>query len=212
LQTVSDAKVLSMPQLLVSANVEESKVESKDQQPTAQRNLSNGTGGGGSTDVISFGQYVDAGTKLTIKKPQIGPGNSIRMGLDIELSSFTGEATDTLPPPIQKNNIITEVQVPANMTVVVGGVVVDSKRKTVKKIPLLGDIPLFGALFSDQGSTDIKTTLYVFITPKILRDQTFQDHKLISSGPLKATELSDGMPGYKPVIVEFSEIKEEPAK
>lgn len=206
LQTVTDAKVLSSPQLLVDANAKESSVESNDSQPTQTRTLGNN----GNQDAIGFGGYEKAGTKLVVKEPRVGTGDTVQMTVEVELSSFTGSATDTLPPPKSENNIKSQVQVPANMTCVIGGVVVDSRRNTVTKIPLLGDIPLLGALFSDQGHTDTKTTLYVFLTPRVLRSATFDDVPLITSGPMKTVGLDPRTPEFKPVLVDFVSVTENP--
>lgn len=204
IQTIAETKVLSSPQLLVDANAEESSVESNAEQPTATRSL----GTSGSQDTVSFGGYTKAGTKLTIKKPQIGPGNSVRMGVEVELSSFTGDATATLPPPKVTNNVKSQVQVPANMTCVIGGVVVDSKSNSNSKIPLLGDIPILGALFSDQSHTYNKTTLYIFLTPRVLRDEKFGDTRLISNGPMKLVGIKPDIPPLVPGTVEFIDIRE----
>ena len=205
LRTVIDTRVLSSPSLLVDANTEEASVESKEEQPTAQRNLSNSANEG---DSISFGGYEEAGTKLTVKKPQIGPGDSVGMEIDVELSSFTGTGTENLPPPKNTNNIISKVQVPANMTIVIGGVVIDTNRDTVDKIPLLGDIPFLGFLFQDQSRIKSKTTLYVFITPRVQRDERFQDMVLLTKPAISTAGLTPGMPEMKPVLVDFLQINE----
>lgn len=205
LRTVVDTRVLSSPSLLVDANTEEAIVESKEEQPTATRNLATSNQGG---DSISFGGYEEAGTKLTVKKPQIGPGDSVGMEIDVELSSFTGTGTETLPPPKNTNNISSKVQVPANMTIVIGGVVIDTNRDTVDKIPLLGDIPFLGFLFQDQSRIKSKTTLYVFITPRVQRDERFQDTILLTKPAMTAAGLTPGIPEMKPVLVDFFEIRE----
>jgi type II secretory pathway component GspD/PulD (secretin) len=205
LQTVTDTRVLSRPQLLVDANTEEASVEANSAQPTATRTLSDNS----TSDAIGFSGYETAGTKLTIKEPRIGPGDSVQMQIDVELSNFSGESpSPELPPPKNENFIKSQVQVPANMTVVVGGVVVDTKRKTTDKIPLLGDIPLLGALFSSFNNVDDKTTLYVFITPRVLRDERLGDPKLLSAGPMREAGLEDRLPPMTPVMVDFVEIHE----
>jgi type II secretory pathway component GspD/PulD (secretin) len=205
LRTVTEARVLSTPSLTVDANTEEASIESNDEQPTATRTAGNSNV---AQDVVSFGGYEKAGTKLVIKKPQISPGDGVRMEIEVELSSFTGSATDTLPPPKLTNNIKSQVQVPANMTVVIGGVVVDSNRDTVDKIPLLGDLPFLGFLFQDQNRAKNKTTLYVFITPRVQRDPKYGDVSLYTRPAMKAVGISPLVPEMKPVLVDFLEIKE----
>lgn len=207
LQTQTDSRVVSAPKLLVDANAEESSVESNEEQPTSQTNVANSSGG---NNIVSFGGYEKAGTKLVVKKPQIGPGDAVRMEVEVELSSFTGAATADLPPPKFTNNIKSQVQVPANMTVVIGGVAVNTKRNTTDKIPLLGDIPLFGALFQSQSKFKSDTTLYVFLTPRVQRDPKFGDASLFSKSALKAAGLDPTVPPMQPVLVDFIEITQTP--
>ncbi len=184
----SDTRVIANPQLLVDDN-EEAEVVSLDRQPTST--ISRGTSG--QQDIVTAGEYAEAGTTLRVT-PQISSGGYLRLKYDIELSSFTGEGVvvggTTLPPPQQKNNIKSaSITIPSNFTVVVGGIVVDTNSKTIAKIPLLGDIPILGYLFGDHRDRDSKTVLYVFLTPRILRDPTFQDLAILSEGPQKAVLL-----------------------
>jgi type IV pilus assembly protein PilQ len=55
-------------------------------------------------------------------------------------------------------------------TVVIGGVFTQDTGDTTGKVPLLGDIPLFGWLFKSNSKNDNKSELLIFITPKIMQD------------------------------------------
>jgi len=55
---------------------------------------------------------------------------------------------------------------------VIGGMIGDSTQLGTYKVPLLGDIPILGWLFKSRSSSREKTNLYVFITPRIIRNQT----------------------------------------
>ncbi len=50
-----------------------------------------------------------------------------------------------------------------------GGLLDDNERRTIQKVPLLGDIPVIGELFKSRGKSHVKTNLMVFIRPTILR-------------------------------------------
>lgn len=199
----TNAKIMSTPQLLVNDN-EEAEIVSLDQQPTTT------TSQGQTTTETSFGGYEEAGTTLKIT-PQISEGGYMRLAYEITLSSFTGSATTTgnavIPPPRQENTVRSEsVTVPTDATIVVGGIVVDSDRETIVKIPLLGDIPILGLLFRDTNTQSSKTTLYVFITPTILRDPTFADLRLLTRGPAaKSGVAPDGLPPVQPESIEVLE-------
>jgi hypothetical protein len=93
--------------------------------------------------------------------------------------------------------------VPHDSTVVVGGLVVNTKTKSVAKVPLLGDIPLFGLLFQDRSTGSRQTVLYIFLTPKILRDPNFLDAYLLTKGPQSRVELDPDIPVMMPTTVEI---------
>jgi general secretion pathway protein D len=177
---------------------EEATIASIRQEPTTTTSL--GGGGEGSRDVTSFGGYEDAGTTLTVT-PRISEGGYLRLEYEVQLSAFDGTGSDGIPPPKIENNVASSASLPTDFTIVVGGIEVDTKRKTVVKVPLLGDIPLFGHLFRDTNKNDATTRLYVFITPKIMRDETFDDLRLLTRGPYAKSELEDPLPGFEPSVI-----------
>jgi general secretion pathway protein D len=196
LQNNTDTRILSTPQILVDDN-EEAGISSVDKQPTTQSSVST------STTLQSFGGYEEAGTTLTVK-PTISEGGYLRLKYETKLSSFTGTGTNGIPPPKQENTVSADsVTVPSDMTVVIGGLILSSKSKTIIKVPLLGDIPLIGQLFRDDNRNDRQTTLYVFLTPRILRDPTFADLRLLTKGPQASSHLPDDLPPLKAAAIEI---------
>jgi len=192
----TDTRILSTPQLLVDDN-EEASIASVDQQPTTTTTQTTGN-----PIQTSFGGYEDAGTDFIVT-PHISSGGYMRLEYEIKLSSFTGTGSNGIPPPKLENTLKSaSVTVPSNMTVVIGGLVLDSKQDSVVKVPLLGDIPIIGALFSDQSKANRRTTLYVFLTPRILQDPTLDDYLLITQGPQAAVKLPDDTPTLSPSIME----------
>lgn len=197
LQTNTDARVLATPQLLVDDN-EEATVASTEVQPFSEFSQGN------STTQQGFGGNAEAGTTLSVT-PRISEGGYVNLEFDIEQSAFTGDPTgEGLPPPSQKNTVNSKsVLVPDGMTIVVGGLSVESIRNTILKVPFLGDIPLFGHLFRRTQKATDTTTLYVFLTPQILRDPSFLDMLLVTSGPQAAVELDPDIPALVPSRVEL---------
>lgn len=193
LTTEADGRVLSTPRLLVNDN-KKATLDSKDLQPTTS--LSQGD----QSTLQSFSGYEEAGTIMEIT-PQISDGY-INLDFMIELSSFTGPATDVLPPPKQENKITTEqVSVPAGRTVVVGGITLDSETNRVRKIPILGDLPFVGVLFRDTALEGRSTTLYVFVTPEIAGEANFEDLFILAKGPQEDVALSPRLPVLEPQII-----------
>jgi general secretion pathway protein D len=56
-------------------------------------------------------------------------------------------------------------------TVVIGGLIRDDTIHVEKKVPLVGDLPLIGALFRSQRDRSQKTNLLIFITPHVMNNQ-----------------------------------------
>lgn len=192
----TDSRIVSSPQILVDDN-EEASIDSVDKVPYAQTNQST------STTTTSLGGTSEAGTKLKVK-PQISEGGYLRLKYEAELSSFTGAATQGLPPPSQNNNVKADaVTVPSDFTIVVGGLTYDSTTKNYDRIPGIGDIPIIGRLFGDTKDNKRKTTLYIFMTPRIMRDPNFMDMKLMTEGPQAKSSISKHLPDLVPTTIEM---------
>jgi type IV pilus assembly protein PilQ len=76
----------------------------------------------------------------------------------------------TAGPSIDTKQVTTEVLVGNGGTISIGGIFQQDESKTVTKVPLLGDIPMVGFMFKTEQTTNNRTELLVFVTPKILRD------------------------------------------
>lgn len=101
--------------------------------------------------------------------PQITPDNRIIMDLVIRNDSFR-ESEFGGEPPIDTNEIETQVLVNNGQTVVLGGILTTEELRQIAKTPLLGDIPLLGRLFRYTEESNEKVELLVFITPRLLDD------------------------------------------
>ncbi|MDR5900736.1 type IV pilus secretin PilQ [Halomonas icarae] len=101
--------------------------------------------------------------------PQITPDNRIIMDVAITNDTF-GEFNPGEEPPINKNEIETQVLVDNGETVVLGGILQTEELENFIKTPFLGDIPVLGNLFRYTQQSDDKVELLVFITPRILDD------------------------------------------
>ena len=102
--------------------------------------------------------------------PQIAPDGNIVMDLlvtknSVNKTTATGQGN---PPAINKREITTKIMTKDGQTVVIGGIYEKKQDETRNKIPILGDIPYLGYLFSYTKITDKDTELLIFITPKII--------------------------------------------
>ncbi len=192
-QRDSNSRVIATPQLLVDDNSAATVLTSQEvpYQTTVASDISERT---------TF-EFVTAETSLTVT-PQISAGGTIRMDYEILLEAFNGTALEGAPPPKQTNNITGEsVTVPSDSTVVIGGLLVESNTDTVLRVPLLGDIPLLGHFFRDTRKDGSNTTLYVFLKPRVLRNPTIRDYRLITQGPQAASGLKYDIPELPPIVM-----------
>tara|TARA_R110000824_G_scaffold3384_2_gene16097 strand:- start:22942 stop:24993 length:2052 start_codon:yes stop_codon:yes gene_type:complete len=113
-------------------------------------------------------EFKEAELSLEVT-PQITPDNRIIMDLVIKNDSFR-ESEFGGEPPIDTNQIETQVLVDNGQTVVLGGILTTEELRQIAKTPLLGDIPLLGRLFRYTEESNEKVELLVFITPRLLDD------------------------------------------
>ena len=114
---------------------------------------------------VSEIEFQDALLSLEVT-PQITPDNRVIM--DILISQDSVGAIVGGQPSIDKTNLESQVLVSDGETVVLGGIYQSETVNGVRKIPLLGDIPILGHLFRNKLRTESKQELLLFITPRIL--------------------------------------------
>jgi general secretion pathway protein D len=123
-------------------------------------------GGGGGFNV----PRQDVGTTIRIT-PHINDSEEIRLEVEEEISEAAPSTEGTLGVrSLTKRTAKTQMVAQDQQTVVIGGLMRDGVRTENTKIPILGDIPLIGALFRQTNRTTEKTNLLLFLTPYVVRD------------------------------------------
>jgi len=116
-------------------------------------------------------QYQDIGIILNVT-PHITAERLVEMDVTPEISTLTAETvpiSDTVNAQvIAKRSAQTRVVVADGKTVVIGGLMEDNNTESVSKLPLLGDIPVLGALFRRTIKDKTKTELLIFLTPYVI--------------------------------------------
>ena len=112
----------------------------------------------------------DVGLTLRVT-PQINDGDVVRLQLEQEVSNVSNEvvagASDI---STQKRSVKSVILANNGEIIVTGGLVKDDVNEVVNKVPLLGDIPLLGALFRARSEEITKTNLLLFLQPTIIRN------------------------------------------
>ncbi|CAM2851372.1 type IV pilus secretin PilQ family protein [Vibrio ordalii] len=158
LQRESKAEIISSPRL-ITTNKKPAYIEQGTEIPYLESSSSGAT-------TVAFKKAV-----LSLKvTPQITPDNRLVLDLSVTqdrpgdiVKTGTGEAV-----AINTQRIGTQVLVNNGKTVVLGGIFQHSVNNTVDKVPLLGDLPLLGALFRRSYEQVGKSELLIFVTPKVV--------------------------------------------
>ena len=197
LQADSNANILSTPTLLTLDN-EEAKIVIGQNVPfiTGQYAVS-----AAATTPTPFQTIERKDVGLTLKiKPQISEGGAVRLQISQEVSSV--DSTSPSGIITKKRSVDSTVLVDDGQIVVIGGLIEDSFKDGVEKIPGLGDIPLIGGLFRYNTRTRNKTNLMVFLKPTLLRSAASAGslgsdrYDYILGEQLKAKPLPSALPDF----------------
>ena len=165
-KTDDDFRILSTPQVLTTDN-EEARITVGENRPYQTRSTTDVSGG----TFESF-EYRDVGKILKIT-PHVTEGRLVRMQISLEVTAIDQTATlltSTTQPVTLKRTVDTTVIVRDNQTVVIGGLIDDVTTTSETKVPVLGDIPILGWLFRDTSESREKTNLYIFLTPRVIKN------------------------------------------
>jgi type IV pilus assembly protein PilQ len=157
LEADGKGKIVASPRILTADQVE-ALIEQGTEIPYQQATSSGAT-------AVAFRK-----ANLALKvKPQITPDGNIIMTLDVNKD----QPGATTPAGVQINtkHVKTEVLVENGGTVVIGGIYEQNERTDITKVPFFGDLPYIGILFKNTVSTNSKTELLVFITPRIINER-----------------------------------------
>jgi type IV pilus secretin PilQ/predicted competence protein len=164
----ADAEFLANPRV-VTADNQQAKIEITRNQPVPQLNFNE------QTATAVFGGFQDKifGNKLLVR-PSVNKDNFITLSVKPEISNKVGDqafvfagATVT-SPIIDTRSLDSNVLIKSADTLAIGGLLQDEQTKARNKVPLLGDIPVLGYLFSEKLNARTKRNLLVFVTPTII--------------------------------------------
>ncbi len=164
----ANTNILATPTLVTLDN-EEAEIVIGENVPFVTGSFTSTGASDGATNPFQTIQREDVGLTLKIK-PQINEGDALRLEIEQEVSSIADSVAGASDLVTNKRSIKTNVIVDDGQLVVLGGLIEENVRESKQKVPLLGDIPVLGALFRSTTGDIQKTNLMVFIHPVILRD------------------------------------------
>ncbi|MDP3761734.1 MAG: type II secretion system secretin GspD [Ramlibacter sp.] len=175
LESNGDGNILSTPNLLTLDN-EEAKIVIGQNVPFVTGQYTNAnTGTGGSVNPFQTIERKDVGLTLRVR-PQISESGTVKMQIFQEVSSVQASSINSATGLItNKRSIESSILVEDGAIVVLGGLLQDEYSGNQEKVPVLGDVPVFGNLFKSETRSRRKTNLMVFLRPVVIRDAADSD-------------------------------------
>ena len=173
----SDAKTLASPKLRVLNN-KSASISIGDKQPIllSTTNVLPGqaaTGAIPTTSTVTSIEFKDTGVKLTVE-PSINVMDEVTLKLKVEVTRLGDQVTLQASPEIKQFRFGTRMaettlSLKDDETVVLAGLIQEEARKTRSTVPLLGDIPWIGELFTSTTQDRVETEVVLTLTPRVVR-------------------------------------------
>lgn len=190
LKTQNNTKVVSNPTVVTLNNTEAVlNIGSEFPIPSYTYNSERGT-----FEVSGF-QYKPIGIIMKVT-PQVNGQGNIRLALEPEVSQQNGETTfggagGATIPIIATRKVKTNISLKDGYTAGIGGLVTSNKNHGGTKVPILGDIPGLGRLFSSKSVNDQTTNLLIFITAKTVNPDGAAPSDVFTNDALQSVGMND---------------------
>lgn len=166
----SKSNLLSTPSLLTLDNQEAEILVGQNVPFQTGSYTTDSSGAGNPFTTI---ERQDIGVTLKVI-PHINDGATLRLEIEQEISSIAPSASlsaQAVDLVTNKRSIKSTILAEDGQVIVLGGLIQDDVTRTASKVPLLGDIPLLGALFRSTQESHVKRNLMVFLRPTVIRDR-----------------------------------------
>jgi general secretion pathway protein D len=159
------AQILSKPSVLSTNNKEASIYVGRTQSILTQSQQSTQ----GSSNVLNNYSREDIGITLKVK-PRLSSNNKVSLEIETTIEDIVpGSGATADRPTTTKRSVKTNAIVNHAETIILGGLIKSSDGKSQTKVPILGDIPILGRLFTSNGDSSGKVNVVIYITPYILK-------------------------------------------
>lgn len=138
---------------------------------------SSGVGSAGVSRTYEIGDDAGISVEMT---PFISPDGYVTLNLKPHYAtikeekyspSSTGQGTITAATLLQRRDLeLSNIRIKDGETLVLGGLIQEEERKTISKIPILGDLPVVGGVFRSTQTKNEKSELVIMLTPRIIKD------------------------------------------
>lgn len=197
LKTQSNTKVMSNP-TVVTLNNTEAILNIGQEFPVPNYNYNSERG----TFEVSGFTYKPIGIILKVT-PQVNAAGIIKLSLEPEVSQQAdkttfGGAGGAEIPIISTRKVKTQVSLKDGFTMGIGGLITDTKSDGGNKVPVLGNIPVLGRLFSNKSVNNVATNLLIFVTAKTVTADGAAPEDVFDPRAISATGMTrDQLPGFR---------------
>lgn len=206
LKTSTQANVLSTPTVVALDNEEASLLVGQNVPFITGQATSSASS---TSEPFTTIERQDIGISLVVT-PRINRGETITLDIHQKTESIAPSVSSASDLVTNKREVLTKAQVKNGQVLVLGGLISDEETEIREKVPVLGDIPLLGRLFSSRGTQRAKKNLMVFIHPVILADEAQsrrlsrerydfmrQQHEAAREGDKETTKARQEMPAFE---------------
>lgn len=168
LQQKSGVDILSTPSIVVLDNQKATLAVGTQVTDTTGQYATTGS----TSTVTPFNTFNRLNVELKLEvTPQINLGDAVRLKIVLKNDSLANPQNPGLNPTVNTSSISNSVIVNSSDILVLGGLISNNITDSLDKIPILGDIPVIGALFFQHSTRRLeKKNLMVFIKPTIIHD------------------------------------------
>jgi general secretion pathway protein D len=164
LDTYGNTKVIANPHIAALDN-QKATIKAGNRIPVNQQTIVGNT----TNAVTTTSQYIDTGVLLQVT-PHINDGGLVTLDVQAEVSSPGTADVAGGAPPIDTRSVQTLLAVPSGQTMVMGGLIQETKGNSSSGLPWLNRIPFLGGLFGNETLTNNRSELVLFITPRVVSD------------------------------------------
>ncbi len=207
LMTRGDTRLLQSPRVRAADNFQ-ATLNIGSRVPVATGSFQPGIGGVGVNPLVNTQfNYVEVGVNLSLT-PKIHNDREVSLHIEVEVSNVSGEVDigGIKQPTFGQRKVAHDIRIQEGETSVMGGLLDQQLRLTKSGVPLLGDIPILGHLFSSQRTETTENEILIVLIPHIVRlpEIKMANLKSVASGTdqtfrVRYEENGNGKPALPPV-------------
>lgn len=164
LSSVTDLTVVSSPTVLVRDNAT-ANFQVGDEVPIVTRQSNSVVNP--DSPVVNSVEFRDTGVLLTVT-PRVSSTGMVTLDIEQEVSNVASGTASTLTPTISTRSLSTTVSIRSGQTVILGGLIDESRDSARDGIPGLARVPVLGSVFGQTSVTTSRTELLIFLTPRVI--------------------------------------------